>query len=229
MKAILLAAGFGTRLRPLTLSTPKCLVEIKGKPLLKYWFENLTRAGINEIFINTHYLSQKVDNYILNSEYRKNVKIVYEKILLGTSKTIITNLNYFLKDDLIVIHSDNFCKQELKELIKAHNTRPKNCLMTMLVFRTDNPSSCGIVELDSDNIVTSFHEKKINPPGNLANAAVYIFSNTMLEELNNNYNNCIDLSTEVLPNFLNRIYTYETNEAYIDIGTPDNYIKANEL
>ncbi|MGB5793289.1 sugar phosphate nucleotidyltransferase, partial [Poseidonibacter sp.] len=70
MKALLLAAGLGTRLHPITNSVPKCLVPINGKVLLEYWLENLLKVGITEILINTSYLSEDVNDYIIKSVYK---------------------------------------------------------------------------------------------------------------------------------------------------------------
>ena len=67
MKALLLAAGFGTRLRPITDSIPKCLVDINGRPLLEIWIELLVNAGVNDILVNTHYLSDQVNFFVNNS------------------------------------------------------------------------------------------------------------------------------------------------------------------
>ena len=95
MKAILLAAGLGTRLRPLTLHTPKCLVMIKGKPLLDTWLERLQNVDISPVLVNTHYLRDEVRKYIENSKYTKNVILIHEPILLGTAGTLIQNLAFF--------------------------------------------------------------------------------------------------------------------------------------
>ncbi len=82
MKALLLAAGLGTRLRPITNIIPKCLVPINGKPLLEIWLETLTKAGVKEFLINTHYLHEKVEAFVYDSKYKNVVTLVYEKIYL---------------------------------------------------------------------------------------------------------------------------------------------------
>ena len=88
MKALLLAAGLGSRLRDLLQQyAKKCLVPINGKPLLEYWLENIFNSGINECLINTHYLHKKVEHYVANSNIKK-IKIVYEKNLLGTAGSL---------------------------------------------------------------------------------------------------------------------------------------------
>ncbi len=227
MKAILLAAGFGTRLRPLTEKTPKCLVPIKGKPLLEIWLENLEKGGISEFLINTHYLSEKVETFVVNSKFNYKCIIKFEEKLLGTAGTLINNLQFIGNQECMLIHADNYSLLNIEDFMKAHLKRPLHCLMTMLTFRTDNPSSCGIVELDEKNVVISFHEKVNNPPGNLANGAVYILSREFIKILSDKYRHVSDFSVDVLNNFKGKIYTYETKEIFIDIGNPKSYLLAN--
>lgn len=227
MKAILLAAGFGTRLKPLTNTIPKCLVPIKGIPLLKIWIDNLLNIGIDEILINTHYLSEQVVNFIVENGYNKICKVIYEPVLLGTAGTLIANLDFLKDDECLLIHADNYFPTSLKSYLFAHKGRPLPCLMTMLTFRTDNPSLCGIVEIDSQGIVIGFHEKIKQPPGNLANGAVYLITNELVKSIKNKMPYLKDFSTEVIKGFLGKIYSYETNEIFIDIGTPETYELAN--
>jgi mannose-1-phosphate guanylyltransferase len=227
MKAILLAAGFGTRLRPLTNKIPKCLVPIKGKPLLQIWLENLTKAGVNKFLINTHYLSMQVDSFIKSSDFSEKCIVKHEKKLLGTAGTLLTNIDFTNNEDCLLIHADNYCLADFNLFINAHICRPKNCLLTMMTFRTDSPSSCGIVEVDKENVVISFHEKVNSFHGNIANGAVYLLSSEFLSIMKKEFSGSIDFSTEVLGRFIGQIYTYETKETFIDIGTPETYKKAN--
>ncbi len=227
MRALLLAAGCGTRLRPLTNTIPKCLVTIKGKPLLEIWLERLTKAGIGPFLINTHYLAEQVDVFVKDSPYRDQVALDYEQTLLGTAGTLINNLDFFQGEDGMLIHADNYCLADLAEFVDAHCNRPSDCVLTMMTFRTDTPSTCGIVELDSRGVMVGFHEKITHPPGNLANGAVYILSAALLERMATDLHRVKDFSTEVLNHCVGHIYTYETSELFMDIGTPANYKKAN--
>lgn len=229
MKVILLAAGFGTRLRPLTDNIPKCLVPIKGKPLLQIWLERLTNSGLVQFLINTHYLSNQVNDFIIGSKFKNNCILKNESTLLGTAGTLLSNLNFIGEDECMLIHADNYCLADFKDYINAHNQRPSHCLMTMMTFRTDTPSSCGIVELDENNVVIGFHEKVEFPPGNLANGAIYILSPELLKILKEKYATKVDFSTEILHHFIGKIYTYQTNDLFLDIGTPDAFLKANSI
>jgi len=227
MRALLLAAGCGTRLRPLTDSIPKCLVSIKGKPLLEIWLDRLTSAGIGPFLINTHYLADQVESYIHSSTYRDQATLFYESELHGTAGTLIANLDYFQGEDALLIHADNYALADFTAFVQAHQQRPKECVMTMMTFRTDTPSTCGIVELDKRGVVVGFHEKVSEPPGNLANGAVYILSAELLERLGTDMSTVNDFSTEVLHHFVGQIYTYETPALFLDIGTPESYERAN--
>lgn len=229
MKAILLAAGLGTRLKPLTDNLPKCLVPIKGRPLLGIWIERLTQAGIGPFLINTHYLAEQIEALVETLPHRKQVKLVNELELLGTAGTLIANLDFFKGEDGLLIHADNYCLADLKAFQQAHHNRPPDCVMTMMTFRTAVPTSCGIVELDERGVVIGLHEKVATPPGNLANGAVYILSAEMLKKMSKDLFNLTDFSTEVLPLFVGRIYSYQTSEVFLDIGTPETYEQANRI
>jgi mannose-1-phosphate guanylyltransferase len=227
MKTILLAAGFGSRLMPLTKDIPKCLVPIKGVPLLEIWLSRLVEFNLGPFLVNTHYLSNKVELYIEESKHNKKVTLVNEHVLMGTAGTLIKNLDFFQGEDGLLIHSDNYCMADFNAFVEAHQNRPKECLLTMMTFRTNNPSSCGVVELNHQGVVTNFYEKVPNPPGNLANGAIYILSAELLGMIKKELSDAKDFSTEILNRLIGRIYTYETHELFMDIGTPETYKKAN--
>lgn len=229
MKAILLAAGFGTRLRPLTNTIPKCLVPMNGKPLLQIWLERLTKAGLNNFLINTHYLANRVEDFIGNSSFQNFCTIKHETELLGTAGTLIANLDYIVDEDVMLIHADNFCLANFSEFIEAHLNRPSGCLLTMMIFKTSTPESCGIVKLDEAKRVVEFHEKVKNPPSDLANGAIYILSSELIQLFKSEYKDTTDFSTEVIPQLMGKIYTYKTDNVFVDIGTPEAYAEANKI
>ena len=227
MRAILLAAGFGTRLRPLTNQIPKCLVTIKGRPLLGIWLDKLSEVGVESILVNTHHLADKVEAYVASGNYKGSVVVVNEPILLGTAGTLIANLPFFENEDGFLVHADNYIREDLWRFVAAHKMRSPGCVITMLTFRSDNPSACGIVEVDERGVVIRFHEKVLSPPGNLANGAVYILSPELIARLALDWVAPTDFSVDILPTLLGRIQTYETTGLFIDIGTPSAYASAN--
>lgn len=229
MRAILLAAGLGTRLRPLTETIPKCLAPIKGVPLLSIWLDSLAHAGIGPFLINTHYLHKQVEAFANASPHKNAIILMHEAELRGTAGTLIANLDFYEGRDGLLIHADNYCLADFEAFLLAHEKRPPECIMTMMTFRTETPSSCGIVELDDRGIVVGFHEKLSNPPGNLANGAVYIISSKLIEGFANDFREASDFSTEVISTLLGKIYCYETKETFIDIGTQKSLLMANTI
>ena len=227
MKVLLLSAGYGRRLRPLTKAIPKCLIPVNGKPLLQYWLDLLTHdENIDSIIINTHYLSENVDLFLKTAKHSLTIHVTHENMLLGTGGTILNARVLFGRQSFLVIHADNLSRFEISELFASHYKRPRECSITMMLFHTDQPTECGIVELNRNGVVIGFHEKVLNPPGNLANGAVYIIEPEVLDFLEGLDKKIIDFSTEVLPSFIGRINTFLNKDYHRDIGTLSSLRKA---
>ena len=134
MRALLLAAGLGSRLLPVTATVPKCLVTIDGRPLLDYWLELLFGADIERVLINTHWLAGQVDDYVKASRWASRIDLVHEDQLLGTGGTVLANRRW--------LRASHSCSPmpttdfDVAGLIAAHRTRPAGHLITMLGFRT---------------------------------------------------------------------------------------------
>jgi mannose-1-phosphate guanylyltransferase len=222
LKAVLLAAGFGTRLRPITDSMPKCLVPIHGKPLLDYWLDNLLPSAIERVLINTHYLPDAVVLHIEQSPWKHRVDLVNEPVLLGTGGTVLANRDYFGKQTFMVAHADNLTRFDPAAFIARHLQRLPDTLITMMTFDTDNPQSCGIVEQDDEGRVVAFHEKQASPPGCRASAAVYIFEPDIIDFLVSLGKTEIDLSLDVIPHFLGKIQIFHNADYHRDIGSPES-------
>ena len=227
MKALLLAAGIGTRLRPLTNKIPKCLAQIHDKPLLEYWLNLLLPNGVDRILINTHYLPDAVNDFICQSPWKERIDLVYEDKLLGTGGTAVANKAYFEDNSFLLAHADNLTRFEPTAFISSHENRPKNVCITMMTFETDSPESCGIVELNKQGIVIAFHEKKENPPSRLASAAVYIFEPEVLDFMASLNLEKFDISNDVIPNYIGRIQTFYNSDYHRDIGSPESLRLAN--
>lgn len=228
MRALLLAAGIGSRLRPITDTIPKCLVTIHGRPLLAYWLDLLFGSGIERTLINTHYLPAQVKAFVETSPWRDRIDLVYENELLGTGGTLLANRDYFGRSPLLIAHADNLTTFDLVDLMRRHEERMPGIAMTMLAFRTDDPRSCGVLELGLNDTVQAFHEKVENPPGNLANAAVYIAEPEVADFAATLGKSVVDLSTEVIPAFLGRILAVETSGYHRDIGNVESLRRAHE-
>jgi mannose-1-phosphate guanylyltransferase len=226
LKALLLAAGLGTRLRPLTDRLPKCLVPIRGKPLLAHWLDLLLPNGISDVLINTHFLPAQVESFRNASRWRDRITLVYEPELLGTGGTILANRAFFGRKGFFVAHADNLSRFSVEAFLAAHARRPPAAMMTMMTFDTDVPSTCGIVETDRQGLVVRFHEKVKNPPSNRANGAVYIIEPEIVDFIASLGKPAVDLSTEVIPNFLGRIAVFHNADYHRDIGSPESLRRA---
>lgn len=221
-----MTAGYGTRLRPLTDVLPKCLLPINGRPLLEYWFSMLINSGITSILMNLHYLPQIMKEWVRLTEYASNIKMVYEEALLGTGGTLYQNRDFAGDEPVMLVHADNLCAADIEAYINKHKNRPPGTEITMMTFDTTTPETCGIVEIDHSGIVQAFHEKVASPPGNLANAAVYIVEPSVMDFLASLNKSFIDFSTEVLPAYLGKIYTFHNVNYHRDIGNPESYLAA---
>jgi mannose-1-phosphate guanylyltransferase len=224
MKAFLLAAGKGERLRPLTDTVPKCLVPIGGKPLLYQWLRLLEKYGITDVFLNLHHLAEQVKMYVKKTDHRVRIKMYYEPQLLGSAGTVLCNKDFVEGEkDFFIFYADNLTNMNLANFLRFHMSHDGVLSMGLLV--TDIPEQCGIVKMDGKGVIEDFAEKPDNPVSNLANAGVYIARQSIFE-----YIPCgsfADLGKDVLPHLKNKMYGYVVPEYIADVGTMEGYLKAH--
>lgn len=223
----MLSGGYGSRLSPLTDIWPKCLMPINKKPLLEYWIDDLVALGIDEVLINLHHFSEEVIQFLERDKFKGKVNWIYERELLGTAGTLQENHKFFKGGDIFLAHADNFCTADLSNFMEAHRNKPKNCIATMMTFLTNKPESCGIVVTNSENVLIDFYEKVANPPSNLANAAVYLLNEEILDLLIKQ-KGTYDFSIDVIPKLLGKVRTWNNDGIHIDIGTIENLLKSQD-
>jgi mannose-1-phosphate guanylyltransferase len=222
MKAIILAAGLGTRLRPITLTTPKCLVPIKGLPLLELWLRQCERAGVDAVLVNTHYLAERVEEFVA-ARGGIPVTLAYEPTLLGSAGTLAANWNFVASEEsFVVVYADNLTTFELSELTAFHGTHDR--IASMALFRSPNPSACGVVEMDDSGLVVGFWEKPENPPGNLVNAGLYVFRREVRRYLPAEVP--ADVGRSLMPALVGQAKGLPIRGYFADIGTLENYYSA---
>ncbi|MGN6752585.1 MAG: nucleotidyltransferase family protein [Intrasporangium sp.] len=217
MKAFLLAAGLGTRLRPLTDAVPKCLVSVGGMPLLDLWLQQLSRAGVTEVLVNLHHLAEQVVDHLARTSQPVTVRTAYEPTLLGSAGTLLQNRDFVAgEESFLAVNADNLTDFDLRELVASHQaSRP---MATLGLFHAADPSSCGIVEL-RDGVVVSFEEKPHEPRGDLANAGLYVFDSEVLDLIGTALPQ--DIGRDLLPQLVGRARGRSLGDAYFaDIGTP---------
>jgi mannose-1-phosphate guanylyltransferase len=223
MKVMLLAAGVGSRLRPITDNTPKCLVSIAdNKPLLEIWLEQLAALEVSQILINTSYLAEQVENYVRSSRFRNKISLSYEPELLGTAGTLRANRDFWRNQDLLLAHADNLCVCNWQGFIERFKSKPSYCVGTMMLFESDNPQSCGIVDTNQSGVLTEFHEKVSHPPSNRANAAIYLFGKELVNWVDRLDKSDQDISLHLLPKLINRMNVWQIEGYLRDIGTPES-------
>ena len=221
MKAVLLSAGHGARLRPLTHTTPKCLIPINGIPLMTYWFNLFRKYGIDEVLINLSYQPEKVEEYIARNAKDFKVHLSFEEELLGSLGTLVRNQSFFTtNEDIFIFYSDNLTNINLNNLYQFHKSH--FFLLTMGLFRTNNPHDCGIAELDESKTIIEIIEKPKKPKSNLANAGIYITSGEVFNFINSTTKGLLDIGFDLLPNLVNHMKGYTMPEYIIDVGTLDN-------
>jgi len=226
VKAALLIAVLGTRLRPLTNSTPKCLLPIQGVPLLLIWFEKLVAAGVTEVLINTHWLAEQVVEFVTRSTPPGlQVTTFYEPRLLGSAGTLAANRDFFADDAFFIIYGDNLSDVDLADLHTAHQRhRP---LLTLGTFAAEFPERCGIAEVDAQGVVQGFVEKPQHPRSNRAAAGIYMAEPAIFDYFPEPRGaSVLDLGFDVIPKLVGQMRNYPINQL-IDIGTPENYRLAN--
>jgi mannose-1-phosphate guanylyltransferase len=225
MKAFLLAAGLGTRLRPITDSTPKCLLPIDGRPLLDIWLDALLRAGVTEVLLNAHHLADQVEAHVAARIGAPAVRLVIEPELLGSAGTLRANRDFVVDEDMfLAINADNLTDFDLSVLIDMH--RSCGAVATLSLFRAPDPTQVGVVEVNAD-LVVGFEEKPAHPHGDLANAGMYAFAPAVIEEITGP--DPRDIGFDLLPKLIGRARAVALNGSYfIDIGTSEALRRARD-
>lgn len=217
-KAFLLAAGLGTRLKPLTDKIPKCLIPFAGRPLLDYWLESLASISCAEARVNTHAHAEKTRIFLQSKFPSRYPRVTesHEPKLLGSAGAIAANPTF--ADDaseVVIICADQLSAVDLRAMVEFH--RQHGDPLTMLAYHVTNPTECGIVELDDVGRVIEFIEKPAHPKSNLANGGIYIVSPAAYREIVEL--DKFDFGFDVLPRFVGRMRAWTWNGLHRDIGT----------
>jgi mannose-1-phosphate guanylyltransferase len=225
MKAFLLAAGLGTRMRPLTDVTPKCMLPIDGRPMLDIWLDEFHRAGVDEVLVNVHFLADVVRRHVEGRDEPPDVLTFFEPELLGSAGTLAANRDWIADEEFfLACNADNLTDFELRTLIESH--RSGDTVATLTLFHAPDPTACGIVELDADGRVVGFTEKPSRPRSDLANAGIYAFHPSVLDDIGGEPP--LDIGFDMLPSLVGRAGTVEITGYFRDIGTTEAYRLAQE-
>jgi mannose-1-phosphate guanylyltransferase / phosphomannomutase len=227
MKAVIMAGGKGTRLRPLTSNLPKPMVPLLGRPCMEYIIELLKKHGITEIAVTLQYLPESIKNYFGDgSEF--GVKIIYfeESFPLGTAGSV-KNCQDFLDDRFLVISGDALTDFNLQEAIDYHNENES--VATLILSKVENPLEYGVVMTDDEGNVTRFLEKPTWSEvfSDTVNTGIYILEPFVLEMFEKNME--FDFSRNLFPMLLSqrqRMMGYVAEGYWSDIGNLEIYRQA---
>lgn len=217
MKAFLLAAGLGTRLRPITDSTPKCMLRIGDQPLLDIWLDALARAGVDEVLVNLHHLGDVVRSHLAARHGAPAVRLVEEPELLGSAGTLLANRGFVAGEEMfLAVNADNLTDFDLRLLVDAH--RAGGAVATLSLFRAPRPSECGVVDVEDGRIV-GYVEKPAEPRSDLANAGMYALHPSVLDLIAGPPP--LDIGYDLLPRLVGKACAVTLDGCYfIDIGNP---------
>ena len=223
MKVFLLAAGVGSRLRPITDTIPKCMVPIDGRPMLDIWLDALDRAGVDEVLVNLHHLPDMVRHHIEARAGTPAVRTFFEPELLGSAGTLVANRAWVNGEEMfLACYADNLTDFDMRSLVQAH--REHGAIATLTVFHSELPSAGGVVDLDATGTVVGFEEKPANPVSDLVNAGMYAFHPSVLDELGAPPPR--DIGHHLLPRLVGRAKALPVKGYFRDIGTIDAYEQA---
>jgi NDP-sugar pyrophosphorylase family protein len=233
MKAFILAAGFGTRLQPLTNKKPKVMVEVGGQKILERTICQLKKAGVDDLIINTHYFPEVVTNYFGNgSKFGVKIQYSFEMEILGTAGGLKKQEKYFKNEkEFLVIYGDNIFDLEFKKIIN----QPFNnsCCIVMLFDRTKNAHSGiagGVVLVDSNGMISGFYEGVNCPDIPYVNAGVYKCTPEVLSYIPENQ--FYDFGKQLFPKLFEKhiplqSFIIDSDQAVFGVDTHESLNKTN--
>ncbi len=226
--AILLVGGMGTRLHPLTLKTPKPMLQVAGVPFTEHQIRKAADAGITEIILATSYKSELFEPYFGDGE-RFGIKIKYavEKSALGTGGGIRNAASLLADcDQVVIFNGDVLSGHDLAAQLAFHKKNQAD--ITLYLTQVEDARAYGCVELLENKQIKSFLEKMENPISNLINAGCYIFNRQIIDQIPQN--KVVSVERDTFPNLLAnnaKVFGYLDNSYWLDIGTPAALVKAS--
>ncbi|MCK5477070.1 MAG: nucleotidyltransferase family protein [Candidatus Aenigmarchaeota archaeon] len=225
MKAVILAGGKGTRLRPLTYAVPKPLLPLQEKPIIEHIMLHLKEHNVTDIIIALGYLGYQIKNCFHDGkDLGVSIKYQQEKKALGTAGCL-----YAIKDELkdapfLVMGGDNFTNIDITKMLEFHNE--KKATVTIALIEMSIPVDFGVVELNEDCSIQKFREKpKFDY---LGSTMIYCVNPEVLEYIEEGD----DFAKDVFPKLIadnKKIYGYEFKDVWIDIGRIEEYTRANDI
>ena len=230
MKALILAGGVGTRMRPLSCTRPKLLFPILNKPLLDITLERLAQIGVDGVILAVKFMANMLMQRYGKKMYDVNISYSLEKTPMGTGGAIKYAEDKIGHDEpFLVLNGDIFTTINYGALIKKH--KKSNAVATIALYRVKDPSRYGTVKLTKNNQITQFVEKAPlgQEPSQLINAGVYVLDPKIFDYIPES--ETFSIERQVFPKLAakGKMFGHEFKEIWIDIGKPIDYIRANRM
>jgi len=223
MKAVILAAGIGSRLGNLIKHTPKPMIRLKDKPILENNILLCKQAGINEILINLYYIPEVITEYFNDgSEFGVKISYFLEDKILGTAGALLPMEKELGKSPFFILYGDNFIEINLESIIEFHNKKQSD--FTIVTHKREDVSGSGVIVLDGDMAVIDFVEKpKSNfPDSKWVNAGIYLISS--IDIIKSIIRSNDDFGLDIIPQLIKgkyRVFGYKFHEILLAVDTPD--------
>jgi glucose-1-phosphate adenylyltransferase len=252
VKAVILAGGEGTRLATLTAKRAKPAVPFAGKyRIIDFTLSNCVNSNIFDVLILTQYRPHSLNDHIergrpwdLDRSFTGGVQILqpykgrYDTDwYAGTADAVTQNLNFVRRgrpEYVLILSGDHIYEMDYDVLIQYHRDKGADATLCVISVPMDEASRYGILDVDENYVVTDFLEKPANPPGNLANMGVYVFTYStlekMLQEDHDRHNSNHDFGKDIIPHMIEqgmKVYAYPYGGYWIDVGTIDAYWEAH--
>jgi len=220
---LILAGGLGTRLKPVIFDRPKVLAPVAGRPFLSILLDQMSRAGFNRVILCTGYMSGQVEAEF-GTEYN-GLSLIYsrEDIPLGTGGALCHALPLISSETVMVMNGDSFVDIDLNLFLQWFIG--KGCDAALVLTKMNDASRYGLVDVDTNGLITAFQEKNTKGGPGWINAGVYLLKKTVIETIPQG--RPFSIERKFFPSLAGRdLYGYCSKGAFIDIGLPESYVSA---
>jgi mannose-1-phosphate guanylyltransferase len=225
LHALVLAGGEGTRLRPLTLTVPKPVMPLAGRPFLSFMLDWLGRHGVDDVVLSCGFMSDAVEDVLGDEHDGMRLRYVHEDEPLGTAGPVRLAFDEgVLEDRLLVLNGDVLTDMDLTAELRWHEE--KGAVATLALIAVEDTSSYGVVPTDDEGRVEAFLEKSPGPaPTNRVNAGAYVLEREVIELIPPG--RAVSFERDIFPRLVGKgLYGYSQSGYWVDIGTPDRYLEA---